>query len=57
MDVLQFDAVYVDVGEHLKKIILEKKKNFTFCETIIISVFQWLNKNNCENILTASYEH
>jgi len=50
MDELKFNFKYVDVGDHLNKIIFDKINNFTFCEIIIISVLQWLTENKYDNI-------
>lgn len=40
-----------------KKIVKEEIHNFTICEVIIISVFEWLQENEYYNNLTVSYLH
>lgn len=51
------NSVYLDIGKYYKKFIIEKIKDFTNIEVIIIGIFQWLNKNKYDNDLTVSYLH
>ncbi|KAE9528670.1 hypothetical protein AGLY_012245 [Aphis glycines] len=44
-DVLQLEMTYVNIGNCLKKILIENIPNFTICEVVVIAVFEWIQEN------------
>jgi len=50
--------IYVNIGNCLKKILIENIPNFTICEVVVIAVFEWLQENKYGlPHLTVSYLH